>query len=147
MTLQDIWIDFKIISMLEPARKLYINDDALALEPISLFSPLKRWLTNSNRRCVIIRIKQRVEELETYFKKKDYEALFKKDTSKSKLKKLGEKCGALMNSKDSSKQIRYAIFTKLRALKVRDEPGEVPSVRAVGQNLNLARCACEVVCL
>lgn len=73
MTLQDIWIDFKIISMLEPARKLYINDDALALEPISLFSPLKRWLTNSNRRCVIIRIKQRVEELETYFKKKDYE--------------------------------------------------------------------------
>lgn len=73
MTLQDIWIDFKIISMLEPARKLYINDDALALEPISLFSPLKRWLTNSNRRCVIIRIKQRVEELETYFKKNDYE--------------------------------------------------------------------------
>ena len=54
------------------------------------------------------------------FKKKDYEALFKKDTSKSKLKKLGEKCGALMNSKDSSKQIRYAIFTKLRALKVRE---------------------------
>jgi len=69
MTLQDIWIDFKIISMLEPARKLYINDDALALEPISLFSPIKRWLTNSNRRCVITRIKQRVEELETYFKK------------------------------------------------------------------------------
>ena len=73
MTLQDIWIDFKIISMLEPARKLYINDDALALEPISLFSPIKRWLTNSNRRCVITRIKQRVEELETYFKKRDYE--------------------------------------------------------------------------
>lgn len=72
MTLQDIWIDFKIISMLEPARKLYINDDALALEPISLFSPIKRWLTNSNRRCVIARIKQRVEELESYFKQKDY---------------------------------------------------------------------------
>lgn len=72
MTLQDIWIDFKIISMLEPARKLYINDDALALEPISLFSPIKRWLTNSNRRCVITRIKQRVEELESYFKQKDY---------------------------------------------------------------------------
>jgi len=74
MTLQDIWIDFKIISMLvEPNRKLYINDDALALEPISLFSPIKRWLTNSNRRCVITRIKQRVEEFETYFKKRDYE--------------------------------------------------------------------------
>jgi hypothetical protein len=73
MTLQDIWIDFKIISMLGPTRKLYINDDALALEPISLFSPIKRWLNNSNRRCVITRIKQRVEELETYFKKKDYE--------------------------------------------------------------------------
>lgn len=73
MTLQDIWIDFKIITMLEPTRKLYINDDALALEPISLFSPIKRWLTNSNRRCVIARIKQRLEELETYLKKKDYE--------------------------------------------------------------------------
>jgi hypothetical protein len=68
MTLQDIWIDFKIISMLEPARKLYINDGMLALEPISVLSPIKRWLTNSNRRGVITRIKQRVEELEGFCK-------------------------------------------------------------------------------
>lgn len=68
MTLQDIWIDFKIITMLEPARKLYINDGMLALEPISVLSPIKRWLTNSNRRNVITRIKQRVEELEGFCK-------------------------------------------------------------------------------
>src|SRR6056300_842194 len=54
------------------------------------------------------------------FKKKDYTALFKKGTSKAKLNKLAEKCGALTNSKDSVNQIRDAIFTKLRALKVRE---------------------------
>lgn len=68
MTLQDIWIDFKIITMLEPARKLYINDGMLALEPISVLSPIKRWLSNSNRRSVITRIKHRVEELEGFCK-------------------------------------------------------------------------------
>lgn len=68
MTIQDIWIDFKIITMLEPARKLYIHDGMLALEPISVLSPVKRWLTNSNRRNVITRIKQRVEELESFCK-------------------------------------------------------------------------------
>src|SRR6056300_475122 len=54
------------------------------------------------------------------FKKKDYTALFKKGTSKAKLNKLAEKCGALTNSKDSVNQVRDAIFTKLRALKVRE---------------------------
>lgn len=68
MTLQDIWIDFKIISMLEPSRKLYIHDGMLALEPLSVLSPIKRWLTNSNRRSVVTRIKQRAEELETFCK-------------------------------------------------------------------------------
>jgi hypothetical protein len=73
MTLQDVWIDFKIISMIEPNRKLYIHDDVLALEPVSLLQPVKRWLSSSNRRSVIQRMKQRVEELESYVKKRDYD--------------------------------------------------------------------------
>lgn len=73
MTLQDIWIDFKIISMIEPNRKLYIHDDVLALEPVSLLQPVKRWLSSSNRRSVVCRMKQRVEELEIYVKKRDYD--------------------------------------------------------------------------
>lgn len=76
MTLQDIWIDLKIISMLEPARKLYIYEDSLALEPISYLSPIKRWLNNSNRRNVVQRIRQRVEELEAQFVKNDFNNLF-----------------------------------------------------------------------
>lgn len=76
MTLQDIWIDLKIISMLEPARKLYIYEDSLALEPISYLSPIKRWLNNSNRRNVVQRIRQRVEELEAHFVKNDFNNLF-----------------------------------------------------------------------
>jgi len=76
MTLQDIWIDLKIISMLEPARKLYIYEDSLALEPISYLSPIKRWLNNSNRRNVVQRIRQRVEELEAHFVKNDFNDLF-----------------------------------------------------------------------
>lgn len=76
MTLQDVWIDFKIISMIEPNRKLYIHDDVLALEPVSLLQPIKRWLSSSNRRSVISRMKQRVEELESYVKKRDYDDKF-----------------------------------------------------------------------
>lgn len=80
MTLQDIWVDLKVISMLESSRKLYICDDSLALEPISYFSPIKRWLNNSNRRSVINRIKQRVEELEKHFQNDDFdEVLWIKD--------------------------------------------------------------------
>ena len=75
MTLQDIWVDLKIISMLEPTRKLYIYEDSLALEPISYLSPIKRWLNNSNRRNVVQRIRQRVEELESHFAKNDFNDL------------------------------------------------------------------------
>jgi hypothetical protein len=76
MTLQDVWIDFKIISMIEPNRKLYIHDDVLALEPVSVLQPIKRWLSGSNRRGVVQRIRQRVEELEHCIKKRDYEDVF-----------------------------------------------------------------------
>jgi|UniRef100_A0A6C0BQR7 hypothetical protein len=72
MTLQDIWVDLKVISMLEPSRKLFFCDDGLALEPISYFSTIKRWLNNSNRRNVINRIKQRVEELERHFRSDEF---------------------------------------------------------------------------
>jgi len=75
MTLQDVWIDFKIISMIEPSRKLYIHDDVLALEPVSRLEPIRRWLNSSNRRGVIQRIRQRVEELEHFIKKRDYDDL------------------------------------------------------------------------
>jgi hypothetical protein len=75
MTLQDVWIDFKIISMIEPNRKLYIHDDVLALEPVSRLEPIRRWLNSSNRRGVIQRIRQRVEELEHFIKKRDYDDL------------------------------------------------------------------------
>jgi hypothetical protein len=75
MTLQDVWIDFKIISMIEPNRKLYIHDDVLALEPVSRLEPIRRWLNSSNRRGVVQRIRQRVEELEHFIKKRDYDDL------------------------------------------------------------------------
>jgi hypothetical protein len=48
----------------------------LALEPISYLSPIKRWLNNSNRRNVVQRIRQRVEELEAHFVKNDFNDLF-----------------------------------------------------------------------
>jgi hypothetical protein len=79
MTLQDIWVDLKVISMLESSRKLFICDDNLALEPISYFQPIKRWLNNSNRRNVINRIKQRVDELEKHFQNDDFDILWIKD--------------------------------------------------------------------
>lgn len=66
-TVQDILVDLKIISMLEPNRKLYLHDDNLALEAVSLFLPIKRYLSNSNRRNVTQRIKQRIIELENLF--------------------------------------------------------------------------------
>jgi hypothetical protein len=65
--LQDVIVDLKIISMLEPSRKLYLYEDSLALEPISIFSPIKRFLNNSGRKVVIRRIKQRVMEMENIF--------------------------------------------------------------------------------
>jgi hypothetical protein len=53
--------------MLEPNRKLYLHDNNLALEAVSVFLPIKRYLSNSNRRNVTQRIKQRILELENLF--------------------------------------------------------------------------------
>ena len=54
------------------------------------------------------------------FTQKNYEVLFDRSSKKSQLKRLATKVGALNNPKDTKKQIKYAIFAKLRSLGVRE---------------------------
>lgn len=63
-SIQELLIDLKIISMVEPSGKLYMHGGNLALEPISIWQPLRRYLSNSNRSVVSQKIKQRILELE-----------------------------------------------------------------------------------
>lgn len=67
-SIQELLIDLKIISMVEPDGKLYMHDGNLALEPVSMWQSLRRYLSNSNRSVVSQRIKQRIQELETLLK-------------------------------------------------------------------------------
>lgn len=59
-SIQELLIDLKIISMVEPSGKLYMHDGNLALEPVSIWQPLRRYLSNSNRSVVSQKIKQRI---------------------------------------------------------------------------------------
>lgn len=63
-SIQELLIDLKIISMVEPNGKLYMHGGNLALEPVSIWQPLRRYLSNSNRTVVSQKIKQRILELE-----------------------------------------------------------------------------------
>lgn len=67
-SIQELLIDLKIISMVEPNGKLYMHGGNLALEPVSLWQPVRRYLSNSNRGIVSQKIKQRIIELETLLK-------------------------------------------------------------------------------
>jgi hypothetical protein len=69
-TIQNVLVDLKIISMVEPKGKLYLFNGVLAVESNSFWVPLKRYLYNSNRHAVCQRIKQRIIELETLFNQK-----------------------------------------------------------------------------
>lgn len=69
-SIQELLIDLKIISMVEPNGKLYMQGGNLALEPVSLWQPIRRYLSNSNRNIVSQKIKQRIVELETLLKDK-----------------------------------------------------------------------------
>lgn len=69
-SIQELLIDLKIISMVEPNGKLYMQGGNLALEPVSLWQPVRRYLSNSNRNIVSQKIKQRIVELETLLKDK-----------------------------------------------------------------------------
>jgi hypothetical protein len=63
-SINGLLVDFTICSMVQADHKLYLQDGNLALEPISFFSPIRRFLSNSNRYSVTTRIKQRIQELE-----------------------------------------------------------------------------------
>jgi len=63
-SIQALLVDLKIVSMAEPGGKLFMNDGMLALEPVSMWQPLLRYLSNSNRCVIGKRIKQRIVELE-----------------------------------------------------------------------------------
>lgn len=56
--------------MVEPSGKLYMQGGNLALEPVSLWQPVRRYLSNSNRNIISQKIKQRIVELETLLKDK-----------------------------------------------------------------------------
>ena len=66
-TIQNIILDLKIVSMVEPKGRLCLINGVLAVEPQTFWLPLKRYLCNSDRHLVYQRIKQRVMELETLF--------------------------------------------------------------------------------
>ena len=71
--LEEILMDLKIVSMLQPNQKLYINNNRLALDT----SPMSSWTTkiwryfgNQTRRNVLHKIRQRIGELENYINNK-----------------------------------------------------------------------------
>jgi hypothetical protein len=67
------------------------------------------------------------------FTQKNYEVLFDRSSKKSQLKRLATKVGALNNPKDTKKQIKYAIFAKLRSLGVR-EPVKLSKLPTLKKN-------------
>ena len=69
-TIQNVIVDLKIVSMVEPNGKLYLYNGVLALEPLTFWVSFKRYLLNSNRYTISQRIKQRLLELETLFAQK-----------------------------------------------------------------------------
>ena len=66
-TIQNVLIDLKIVTLVEPKGKLYLLNGTLAVETNSFWMPLKRFINSSNRYTICQRIKQRIIELETLF--------------------------------------------------------------------------------
>lgn len=66
-TIQNVLIDLKIVTLVEPKGKLYLLNGTLAVETNSFWMPLKRFINSSNRYTICQRIKQRILELETLF--------------------------------------------------------------------------------
>ena len=64
-SINDLLVDLKIISMVPPGGKLYLINGVLALEPVSIFQPIRRYWSNNNKQTVSHRLKQRIMELET----------------------------------------------------------------------------------
>lgn len=81
-SINGLLVDFTICSMVKTDSKLYLQDGNLALEPVSLFSPIRRFLSNSNRYSVTARLKQRIQELEQLLEDKQ----IKQDWVLNKLK-------------------------------------------------------------
>ena len=69
-SIQELMVDLKIISMVQPDGKLYLHSGMLALEPISMWQPIRRFLSNSNRVILSQKIKQRISELEVLLREK-----------------------------------------------------------------------------
>nr|QOI90643.1 hypothetical protein HWQ62_00512 [Pyramimonas orientalis virus] len=63
-SINDMLLDLKILSMVQPDGKLYLINGVLALEPVSIFQPIRRYWSNNNRQTVSLRLKQRIMELE-----------------------------------------------------------------------------------
>ena len=67
---QEIIVDLKVISLIEPNGKLYLHHGAFALESNSFLLPIKRYLYDINRYTICQRIHNRICELESLFKHK-----------------------------------------------------------------------------
>ena len=82
ITIQELIVDLKVISLIEPNGKLYLNHGSFALEINSFLLPIKRYLYTSfggarplgaydiNRYTICQKIHNRVNELESLLKNK-----------------------------------------------------------------------------
>ena len=81
--IQELIVDLKVISLIEPNGKLYLNHGSFALETNSFLLPIKRYLYTSfggarplgaydiNRYTICQKIHSRVNELESLLKTKE----------------------------------------------------------------------------
>ena len=67
---QELIVDLKVISLIEPNGKLYLNHGSFALESNSFLLPLKRYLYDINRYTICQKIHNRINELESLLKNK-----------------------------------------------------------------------------
>jgi len=69
-SINELLVDLKIMSMIQPNSKLYLHNGFLALEPASILQPIRRFMSNSNRYVISVKIKQRLLELEKLLEEK-----------------------------------------------------------------------------
>lgn len=48
-SINELLVDLKIMSMIQPNSKLYLHNGFLELEPTSILQPIRRFMSNSNR--------------------------------------------------------------------------------------------------
>jgi hypothetical protein len=85
-TIQNILLDLKILSMVDPNGRLHLQHGVLAVEPHAFWLPIKRYFASANRHSVYQRIKQRITELETLFQQN----MIQEEWVKDEFKKLVE---------------------------------------------------------